>query len=146
MILFIYLVHNRITMLRTHYSDAITEKNDGKSVKIAGWVSKIRDLGKVKFIILRDKGGEIQITLKKGDTAEEILNVAKGLSREDVIVVSGKVIKNPSSIGGREIIPDKLELISKSAVPLPLETDPKIKSELDTRLDNRFLDLRRPEA
>ena len=146
MILFIYLVHNRITMLRTHYTDAITEKNDGKSVKLAGWVSKIRDLGKVKFIILRDKGGEIQITLKKGETAEEILNVAKGLSREDVVVVSGKVSKNTSSMGGREIIPDKLELISKSAVPLPLETDPKIKSELDTRLDNRFLDLRRPEV
>jgi len=146
MILFIYLVHNRITMLRTHYTDAITEKNDGKSVKVAGWVSKIRDLGKVKFIILRDKGGEIQITLKKGETKEEILDDAKSLSREDVIVVTGKVSKNTSAIRGREIIPDKLEIVATSAVPLPMETDPKIKSELDTRLDNRFLDLRRPEV
>src|SRR3989344_7963822 len=92
-ILFIYLVHNKITMLRTHYTDAITEKNDGKNVKLAGWVSKIRDLGKVKFIILRDNGGEIQITLKKGEIAEEIFDTAKNLSREDVIVVAGKVRK-----------------------------------------------------
>src|SRR3989338_6630187 len=101
MILFIYLVHNRITMLRTHYTDAITEKNDGKSVKVAGWISKIRDLGKVTFIILRDKGGEIQITLKKGETDEKLSSAAKDFSREDVIVVAGKVSKNKAAPGGR---------------------------------------------
>jgi len=130
-------------MLRTHYTDEITEKNDGKNVKIAGWVSKIRDLGKVKFIIVRDMEGEIQVVVKK---EHELYDATKDLSREDVVVVAGTVSKNKVASGGREIVPDKIDLISKSAVPLPLETDPKIKSELDTRLDYRFLDLRRREV
>lgn len=128
-------------MLRTHYSSQITEKDDGKKVAVAGWIQKLRDLGKIKFIVLRDRDGELQVTIKD---AEEPAKIYAKLVRESVISVTGIVKKNASAPGGREIFPDKITVLSQAESPLPLETDPHIQSSLDKRLDFRPIDLRLP--
>ncbi|MCX6815467.1 MAG: aspartate--tRNA(Asn) ligase [Candidatus Aenigmarchaeota archaeon] len=133
-------------MLRTHYSSQITPQYDGKTVTVAGWVAKIRDIGKVKFLILRDKEGEVQIIAKKGDILDSLVDTITSLTRESVVSVTGKVIKNKDAPGGFEIVPEKINVLAKAEAPLPLETDPNIKSELDTRINFRYLDLRRKEV
>ena len=133
-------------MLRTHYSNEITSDLDGKAVVIAGWVRTVRDIGKTKFLIVSDRFGEIQVTVKEQDVSDKILKTIKNLDREDVIFVSGTVKKNKTAPKEREIVPEKIKLLAKAETPLPLETDPRIKSNLDTRLDYRFLDMRKPET
>ncbi|UCH03334.1 MAG: aspartate--tRNA(Asn) ligase [Candidatus Bathyarchaeota archaeon] len=113
---------------------------------ISGWVSKLRDLGKVKFIIIRDSKGIAQVTLKKGVVDESLLNVVNALNLEDVIFIQGKVVERKNAPSGKEIIPNKIEILSKAKVPLPLDISGKIESNLDTRLDWRVLDLRRLET
>ncbi|MBI4170431.1 MAG: aspartate--tRNA(Asn) ligase [Candidatus Aenigmarchaeota archaeon] len=127
--------------LRTHYSSQISEKDDNKKVVVAGWIQKLRDLGKIKFIVLRDRDGEIQITIKD---SEELAKIYARLVRESVISVAGIVKKNSSAPGGREIFPDKIIVLSQAESPLPLETDAHIQSSLDKRLDFRPIDLRLP--
>ncbi len=130
-------------MLRTHYSSQVTEKDDGRKVAVAGWVQKLRDLGKIKFIVLRDRDGELQITIKD---SPELAKVYDKLTRESVISVAGAVKKNTSAPWNREIVPEKITVLSLAEVPLPLETDPHIQSELDTRIDFRYLDMRKKEV
>lgn len=127
-------------MLRTHYSH---EAREGK-VTVAGWVRAIRDIGKTKFIIIADRYGEIQVTAKSGDVSDSIMKQVNALVKESVIAVKGNVKKAAQAPGGREITPAEITVLNKSEPILPL--DIKIKSQLDTRLDFRFLDLRRPEV
>jgi aspartyl-tRNA synthetase len=114
-------------------------------VAISGWVSKLRDLGKVKFIIVRDSKGTAQVTLKKGVVEESLLNVVNALNLEDIVFIQGTVVERKNAPSGKEIIPNKIEILSKAEVPLPLDISGKIESNLDTRLDWRVLDLRRLE-
>jgi nondiscriminating aspartyl-tRNA synthetase len=130
-------------MLRSHYSKDVLEKGAG-SVIVSGWVRNIRSLGNLKFVMLADRYGELQITAKKGEVDEKLMEHFNTLGKEDVIKVSGEAKKNKMAPGGVEIVPKEIKIIAKSESPLPL--DIKIKSNLDTRLDYRFLDLRRPES
>jgi len=133
-------------VFRTHYSNEVDESLDGKQVTVSGWVHEVRDLGKLKFLILRDRGGKIQATAKNETTSEEILATLKSVSRESVVKVSGKVVKNNRAPGGVEIIPDEIEVVATSVSPLPLDVTGKVDADLDTRIENRFMDARRPES
>lgn len=126
-------------MLRTHYSKDVGEGD----VTVAGWVRAIRDIGKTKFVIIADRYGEVQLTVKKGEVGEDIIKQISELAKESVVSVKGTAKKSPQAPGGVEIIPVSMAVLSKSEPVLPL--DLKIKSQLDTRLDYRYLDLRRPE-
>lgn len=130
--------------MRSHYTADISKNDDGRKVTIAGWVRKVRDLGGLKFVTVYDRKGEVQIVVKK-DSPEQVIHSVNGLSRESAVRVEGKVEKNPKAPEGFEINPTHFEIVAKAESPLPLETDPNIKSELDTRLDNRELDLRKRE-
>lgn len=131
--------------MRTHYSSQVNQKLEGKEVVLAGWIHEIRDLGKVKFLILRDRDGFIQLIGKKGDCDEKILEEMDKLSKESVIRVTGKVMKSAQAPGGVEIVPSKIEALSPAKTPLPLDVTQKVSADLDTRLDNRFMDLRKAE-
>jgi len=131
--------------MRSHYSGEISPELDGKSVTVSGWVHEIRDLGKLKFLILRDREGLIQVTAKKGITRSEVLSDIDQLSRESVVEIDGRVKKNEKAPNGVEINPDRINLISRSESPLPLDVTQKVSSDLDTRLNNRFMDIRKPE-
>ncbi len=130
--------------LRTHYSIDVTSKEYGKTISVAGWVEDIRNIGSIAFIILRDRKGTLQITiLKKEDIKifEELVNI----SRESVISVEGLCKKSDKARNGYEVIPHKVNILSTAETPLPLGVVDKIESELETRLDNRFIDLRKQE-
>ena len=131
-------------LLRTRYSLDVTSKDYGKSIIVAGWIEDIRNIGSIAFIILRDRKGTLQVTaLKKEhpDLFEKIVSV----SRESVISVKGLCQASEKARNGYEIIPEKVEILSTAETPLPLGVADKIESETETRLDNRFIDLRKPE-
>ncbi len=113
---------------------------------ISGWVNSLRDLGNVKFVILRDFYGIAQITLKRGTIRDELLDSVAKLNPEDVISVQGTVVPRRNAPGGLELIPAELEVISRSQPSLPIDISGKIESNLDVRFDWRVLDLRRPEV
>jgi len=129
---------------RTHFCGDIWKYSYGKTVVVGGWIHDIRNLGGVAFLQLRDRTGRLQITLEKS-TIPEIFDTLAGLSRESVIMVKGTVKENPRAPRGFELIPEEAKILTESAVPLPLGVADKVFAELDTRLDNRFLDLRKRE-
>ena len=117
-----------------------------KYAEVSGWVHNSRELGKIRFIILRDFSGVIQITAVKGKVTEEIFDLMNKLTRESVVSVKGKVVDSKQAPGGKEIINDEI-IILNSAEDLPIDIpfDPsgETKTELPKRLDYRFLDFHR---
>lgn len=130
---------------RTHYSSDIGPELDGQEVLVFGWVQEIRDLGGLRFVILQDKTGQLQITIHKNKVAAEVVEKAKSLQKQYSIGVKGKVKKMKNAPGGAEIIPTELRIFSASQQPLPLDITGRTKAEIDVRLDSRVLDLRREE-
>lgn len=117
-----------------------------ETAEVIGWVHEIRDLGGLSFYILRDRTGFLQATIVKKKAPESVLETIKDVSRESVIRVFGTVKATEKAPGGREIIPDTLEIISRAETPLPLDVSEKVLAEVDTRLDNRYIDARRPKV
>jgi aspartyl-tRNA synthetase len=118
---------------------------DGKTVRVSGWVNDLCVLGKIAFINLRDRTGFVQLTFPKskvGDLFDELKNVTK----ETVIQAEGTLKANKEAPGGLEIIPQDFQIIAQAHAPLPLDFSGKIESELETRLDARFMDLRNPKT
>ncbi len=132
-------------MLRTHYVREVTpELNDGE-VTVAGWAHELRDLGKLRFIILRDRTGLIQITGKKGVVSEELIEKMK-FPKETVIQVKARVKAEKQAPGGRELIPIEITVLNPITQAIPFELTGKVPADLDVRLDNRHVDLRRLET
>lgn len=125
------------------YVSELSEKDEGKKVTVAGWAYDDRDLGKIRFIVLRDVSGEIQITGVKGETNEKVFKMMNTIPRESAIVVKGIVKKSAKAPGGREIFPSEIEILSKAEHPLPIDVSDFSKTELPKRLDYRFLDFHR---
>ncbi|MBP2132901.1 aspartyl-tRNA synthetase [Methanomicrobium sp. W14] len=117
-----------------------------QSAEVIGWIHEIRNLGGLSFFILRDRTGFLQATIIKKKAPEAVLEAAKDVSRESVVKIVGTVKESDKAPGGREIIPEQFEIISKAETPLPLDVSEKVLAEVDTRLDNRYLDARRPKV
>ena len=130
---------------RTHYSQEVTKDDYSKNITVAGWVEDIRNIGSLAFIILRDRVGTLQITAFKKKNPE-LFDMLVNISRETVISVHGLCKESDKARNGYEIIPEKVEVLSLAETPLPLGVVDKVESELDTRLDNRFIDLRKQEV
>lgn len=131
---------------RTHYTTQVTPEMNGRDIQLAGWVHEIRDLGGIMFLIVRDREGMAQVTLFKKTIDAGVLETAKGLSRESVILVQGSVKVESKAPNGYELIPSRIDLLNMAHSPLPMDTTGKVDAELDTRLDNRFIDVRRPRT
>jgi len=120
------------------------KKRMGEGVLVYGWAQNIRVVGSIIFIELRDVSGIAQVVLlKKGK--ESLFNEMKSLQRESVISVEGTVVESQAR-AGFEIQADRIEILNRSETPLPLGVVDKVNSDIETRLENRFLDLRRPEV
>lgn len=130
-----------VTLAPTHTCSQIRPELNGTEVTLAGWAQEIRNLGGVAFVILRDGSGEAQITLLK-DIGKAFKKVGK-LNRESIIAVSGKVQKTEQSERGVEVLASDVQIYSKAQTPLPLGVVDKVNAEMDTRLDNRVMDLRK---
>ena len=117
----------------------------GETVTIAGWVSRTRDLGRLKFIMLRDVSGEMQVTVKPDNPiAGEVERLHLG--REDVVAFKGRAVRSEIVHAGVEFIPEAVQLINRAKQPIPIDVSGRVKAELDTRLDYRFLDFRTPRT
>jgi aspartyl-tRNA synthetase len=128
---------------RTHYTNEI--ENEKGNVVLAGWVHDVKELARIRFVWLRDRGGIAQITISKSEANPEVIKVSEALGKEDVIAVEGTVVEKRVAKVGSEITPSRLELITKAQAAAPLDMSGKIDSNLDARLDWRVIDLRRPE-
>jgi aspartyl-tRNA synthetase len=125
--------------------DAIAKKL-GERVTVSGWVHDVRLLGGISFILLRNSEGIVQVTVPKKAVSKEVIDQVAALHQEDVIRCTGVVKEAKVAKNGFEIIPEKIEMISASATPLPLDPRGVTDANIDTRLNWRTLDLRRPEV
>ncbi len=133
-------------MIRTHYSTQITPEMNGKSVTICGWAHEIRDLGGITFLVVRDREGLIQVTLFKKAIDKNVLETVRNISRESVVAVTGNVKKEAKAPNGYELVPTAVTVLGKAESPLPMDTTGKVDADLDTRLDARFMDVRRSQT
>ena len=117
-------------------------KGKHKKVEVAGWVSNTRSLGKIRFLILRDISGIVQVTAVKDKVSDDIFEIIDKVSRESVIYVYGDVQDSKQASGGKEIIPEKIVILA-NADELLIDVSDFSKTELPKRLDYRFLDLHR---
>ncbi len=131
-------------MLRNKYCSEISEKDYSQKVQIAGWLQEIRVLGNIAFLILRDRYGTLQITVLKKQNPE-LFKELTSLPRESIISVIGTVQYSSEARNNYEIIPEKLVYKNVAETPLPLGVVDKVSADLDTRLNHRFIDLRKPE-
>jgi aspartyl-tRNA synthetase len=128
---------------RTHYSEELDDTIEGESVTLMGWVHEIRDLGGIIFVLLRDRNGITQVTAPSKKISPELLSEIRKLRKESVLSVRGKVQGSSKAPGGVEVIPEEIKLLNNSEQPLPLDPTEKVKAEIDTRLDSRYMDLRK---
>ena len=130
-------------MYRTHNLGELNIKNVGEEVELSGWIQKIRNLGGMIFIDLRDQFGITQIVIND----EQLQEQAKELTTESCIHICGKVVersnKNPKMATGEiEVVTGKIEVLGKCKNILPFEVNTDQEVREDLRLEYRFLDLR----
>ena len=130
-------------MYRTKTCGELNIKNVTEHVELAGWIQKIRDLGGMTFIDLRDEFGITQIVVND----EELKKFVKELHTESCIHIEGEVVerasKNPHmKTGDIEVVAEKIEVLGKckNVLPFEINTDQEVREDL--RLEYRFLDLR----
>ena len=131
---------------RTHYSTEITPDLAGETVKVTGWVHEIRDLGGIVFVLIRDKKGITQLTAPSKKLSEEMMADVRAARKETIVTLTGTVQESGKAPNGVEIIPSNIDIINVSQLPLPLDTTEKVDAEMDTRLDARFMDLRKHDV
>lgn len=116
----------------------------GKQIEFSGFVDNIRDLQWVQFVILRDSTGKVQVTIEKSEEKnKEMVELISNLPLESTVKVSGVLMEAPKvKLNGMELIPESIEVTSKSLDELPFTYKNLEGVNLDTRLDYRFIDLR----
>ncbi|MBN2102300.1 MAG: aspartate--tRNA(Asn) ligase [Candidatus Aenigmarchaeota archaeon] len=124
----------------------IDDAKAGEDVVFKGWVERVKELGKMNFLVLRDRSGSIQITAKKGEVPDNVLDMIPKLNRETCIAVNGKVVESKFAKSGIEMIPTEITIVGNAETPLPLDFSGKIDSEKDTRFNYRYMDLRNNET
>ena len=130
-----------MTVIRDSSSIAVS---DGTAT-VHGWVQDVRNLGGISFLTLRDRHGTLQVTMPKKKIDPELFEKLTKLPRESVVSITGDVKESNQTALGLELIPTSAEVIGEAAVPLPMGVIDKVNVEMDTRLNHRFMDVRKPE-
>ena len=130
---------------KTHYSSDITRELDGKEVTVFGWVLEIRDLGGLRFLVLQDREGSVQITIPRKKVSPQVLEKAEALQGQYSIAVKGTVKATEMTPRGVEIIPTDIRVLGLAQHPLPLDVTGRTPAKINVRLDARVLDLSREE-
>ena len=130
-------------MYRTKTCGELNLKNVNEEVNLSGWVQKIRDLGGMIFIDLRDEDGITQIVVNDEKLQEE----AKEITEESCIHIVGQVVERSNKnlkipTGEIEVVAKSIEVLGKckNVLPFEINTDQEVREDL--RLEYRFLDLR----
>ena len=134
-------------MYRTNTCGELRISDAGKKTTLAGWVQRIRKMGGMTFVDLRDRYGITQLVFNS-ETDSDLFEAANKLGREFVIQITGTVEersnKNPHlPTGDIEIIVSELNVLNKSDVP-PFTIEDETDGGDDLRMKYRYLDLRRP--
>ena len=134
-------------MYRSHTCGELRAANINQTVTLAGWVQKVRNLGAMAFIDLRDRYGITQIVVEEGSN-EQTKAAAARLGREFVIQVTGRVIerssKNPKmDTGDIEVVAESINILTEAVTP-PFTIEENSDGGDDLRLKYRYLVLRRP--
>ncbi len=131
---------------RSHYGGKLSKKELEKTVKIAGWVENIRDHGGVIFLDIRDYYGNVQIVSNDN-------SIFDGITKESSVNVTGMVrLRDKDDInpkiptGEIEILVSEIEVLAKAPNMLPFEVITSKKSNEETRLKYRYLDLRNQQV
>jgi nondiscriminating aspartyl-tRNA synthetase len=127
--------------VRTYYSSNVTPDMDGAEVTLFGWVQEVRDLGGIRFIILQDREGTIQITIPKKRMAPEVLSKSEALQKRFSIGIKGTVKKTAMTPRGIEVIPKEIRIFNVAAEQLPIDITGKTPANIEVRLDARALDI-----
>ena len=142
------------TAYRTHRAGSLTRAHAGQTVRLGGWVHRVRDLGGILFIDLRDRDGLLQLSFDPRWTPAEGMATAATLGAESVVLVEGKIEVRPEPARDSSMISREVELHVTSvklvgpAITPPITVARKEGEELaseELRLRHRVLDLRRPE-
>lgn len=113
----------------------------GKFVVLSGWINRIRKLGKISFIVLRDGFGMLQAVVED----ENLNNSLEGCLSETVLTLRGDLVKEERATGGVELKVKDVEVIIPVKEELPLQVNKKkLSAHLDTLLDHRPISLRSP--
>ena len=143
------------TAYRTHTLGEIQSKGAeliDQEVTVSGFMEANRGKGAICFVDLRDGTGTTQIFLKKDNIGEEELDMVQRMTRESTLQFTGTVSEKrppktkegePTPPPAYEVIATSVNVIARAEAPLPLGVTDTVHVALDTRLDNRFLDLRR---
>ena len=134
-------------MYRTHTCGCLRACNVNETVTLAGWVQKVRNLGAMTFIDLRDRYGITQIVVEEHSPAP-VRDAAGELGREYVVQVTGRVVerssKNPRRPTGEvEVTACELRILNRAQTP-PFTIEEQSDGGDDLRMKYRYLDLRRP--
>ena len=135
---------------RSHRCTEVSGANIGEKVTVMGWVQKRRNLGSLIFIDLRDRSGILQIVFDENSVGTEGFEKAGTLRSEYVVAVEGTVAKRSAAVnenlktGDIEVIATSLRILSESQTP-PFQIEENSKTNEETRLKYRYLDLRRPD-
>src|SRR6056297_2827858 len=133
-------------MYRTHTCGELRIDHINQEVTLTGWVQRIRELGGMTFITLRDRYGITQLVFDE-HTPQTVNDMLAELGREFIIRVTGPVqersSKNPSMPTGEiEVAPEKMEIVNRSEVP-PFTIENETDGGEELRMKYRYLDLRR---
>ena len=133
-------------MYRTHTCGCLRAENVNQTVTLAGWVQKVRNLGAMTFIDLRDRYGLTQIVVEEHSPVD-VREAAARLGREFVVQVTGRVLerssKNPRmATGDVEVTAGKLTILNEAQTP-PFTIEENSDGGDDLRMKYRYLDLRR---
>ncbi|MFA5020027.1 MAG: aspartate--tRNA(Asn) ligase [Candidatus Pacearchaeota archaeon] len=130
-------------MKRTYVKDALSSNG---LVLVKGWVHDSRDLKKIRFIVLKDITGVIQVTGIDGKTDKKVFDLMDSITRESAVEIIGEIKDSKQAPGGKEILPKEIKIIAEAELPLPIDVSEYSKTELPKRLDYRFLDLHRKKT
>ena len=117
---------------------------NGKEVLIVGWISSIREHSNIKFITINDRFGNIQVILKKNEYPTSLTSEIPKIREHASIAIKGKVRGEPKATNGIEIIPIDFKILSLANKNSPIVIQSRKGVGIDTRLDLRAIDLRRP--
>lgn len=137
-----------MVIYRTFTCGQLRAEEVGKSVVLSGWVHRVRNLGAMVFVDLRDRYGITQIVFDLRFSPQDVYDLSKELGSEYVITVEGEVVfrENPNHkipTGQIEVFANSLRILSK-AKPLPFPiADETMEVHEETRLKYRYLDMRK---
>jgi aspartyl-tRNA synthetase len=142
------------TGMRTHLCGSLRPGHVGKVVRLGGWVHRVRSLGGLVFVDLRDREGIVQVSFDPQTAGSDMVDAAASLGVESVVLVEGEVVARPVEVRNPDLETGDVEVRGRTvrlvgpavtpAIPVARGKGEKLAAE-ELRLKNRVLDLRRPE-